>query len=254
MKYIILFFNYFILFIFAIPNVYAYFDDFSTDTTGDYSTYYWEDTSRNTSGSNTSQINYDSLNERIISQANGGYGRIFVKTNDNSLVDSNTDFEFSFDFETLAEYSSGIYFGELSSYWDNTHIHFRSEKYIKHAVHYQVTYDGTLLYQKDEFISSGGEGNLKLSRIDGVYAFYMNNNLFWEDSFDELEGLDLHYGFMHAVTSGPSGWTAKSAIDNWDYSENVSAPVPEPTTMLLFGTGILGLLGFGRKKKFMKCL
>lgn len=29
-----------------------------------------------------------------------------------------------------------------------------------------------------------------------------------------------------------------------------TAPVPEPTTWLLFGTGILGLLGYGRKKFF----
>jgi len=37
---------------------------------------------------------------------------------------------------------------------------------------------------------------------------------------------------------------------SFDITEAPVAPIPEPTTMLLFGTGMLGLIGFGRKKFF----
>lgn len=44
-------------------------------------------------------------------------------------------------------------------------------------------------------------------------------------------------------------WADRSpeSFDGISYNHNVGAPVPEPTTMLLFGTGILGLL-YNRKR------
>jgi len=46
-------------------------------------------------------------------------------------------------------------------------------------------------------------------------------------------------------------WSGVS-FDNVTYSSNGSSPVPEPTTMLLLGTGLIGLAGWGKRKKIFR--
>lgn len=45
---------------------------------------------------------------------------------------------------------------------------------------------------------------------------------------------------------------ALNAIDNVTVGTTSSAPVPEPSTMLMFGSGIIGLAGISRRKKITK--
>ena len=67
-------------------------------------------------------------------------------------------------------------------------------------------------------------------------------------SYTVLEG-DLNIGRLLGIEIASGG--AQLNFDNMHLS-NDAVPTPEPATMLLLGSGLVGLAGFGRKKLFKK--
>ncbi len=61
-----------------------------------------------------------------------------------------------------------------------------------------------------------------------------------------INTVGLFYG-----SSIDGGFTISASPEGFTYSASIT-PVPEPTTMLLLGSGLIGLAGYGRKKFFKK--
>jgi hypothetical protein len=86
-----------------------------------------------------------------------------------------------------------------------------------------------------------------ITTLGGITSFSMGSNTQGWGFLGELDIEDD--GTLNvAVTSfwGDFYLDSASLVANGD---DGTAPVPEPTTMLLFGTGLLGLVGYSRKKR-----
>ena len=70
------------------------------------------------------------------------------------------------------------------------------------------------------------------SRGEGIYGMTIGNGTFATESDNP------------ALNNGPVDYTMTFYVET-----SATSPVPEPATMLLFGTGLIGITGYGKRKK-----
>lgn len=79
----------------------------------------------------------------------------------------------------------------------------------------------------------GGFQNVAVAQADGLQAFDFN--------FNDIDTL-----FFYAYTDSGFGSGYPFLMDNFTYDMDGSPAVPIPATLLLLGSGLLGLIGFRR--------
>jgi hypothetical protein len=119
---------------------------------------------------------------------------------------------------------------------------------------------GYIYFDRDIFGGDGANAEITGGTFNADFSFVPGNgDWYWNDeNFAYWEALG--YAFFAELTSTLASNTGNSFIAGPDGVGNIDilgdlqdgttfSAVPEPTTLLLFGTGILGLAALGRKRR-----
>jgi hypothetical protein len=171
-----------------------------------------------------------------IGQYNTQLGDLFISTNgynpttlhkDDSALNGGEDWEYAFVMDPYNNTKSGS--ATLYSTGPGT--------IVKST---DVTENASYIYRADQEVQynpgdqqEGFQGTWQINDTSDWLTFYVP----WIDAFNDVDVFGFH-------------WTMTCANDVIEGA--AAAPVPEPATMLLLGTGLIGLAGASRKKLIKK--